>query len=151
MSASPDFESVILDEIASIQDEVDAIRPLLDKLRVATPDLIELRAMGATLHAFYTGVERVLLLIAKHIDHRVPQSGHWHRDLLNQMTSSTDSRPSILSFDVSARLADFLAFRHVFRHSYSDQLRWELMQPLANDMGRTLRLIQSSVNRWLNR
>jgi hypothetical protein len=146
LNASPDLVSAILVELASIQDEMNAVHPLLFKLKRAEPDEIELRAVGATLHSFYTGIERILLLVANHLDESVPNSPRWHRDLISQMSRSTNRRAEILSSELALQFTDYLAFRHVFRHSYSNQLRWTLMRPLVDLMPTTLESFRSSLH-----
>jgi hypothetical protein len=41
-------------------------------------NLVELTAMASVLHSFYSGVEKILLVVAKKIDENVP--GHTHFD-----------------------------------------------------------------------
>ena len=149
MSASRESITLILDELAAIREETETVQPLLSKLKNDEPDSIQLRAVAATLHAFYTGIERVLILVAKNIDQHVPDSPHWHRELLSQMCRSSENRPKILSPDLATLLADYLAFRHVFRHSYSDQFRWALMQPLAGGMTKTLESLRAHLRESL--
>ena len=56
--------------------------------------------------------------VARRLDGGVPESRHWHQDLLIQMTLDTPDRRAVISPETYARLARYLAFRHFFRHSY---------------------------------
>lgn len=67
-----DFVERITDETELLHQEVDTIRPLADKLHVMDPDPVELRAAAASLHAFYSGMERVLLLLVRRLDSTLP-------------------------------------------------------------------------------
>lgn len=78
-----DFVERITDEIELLHQEVDAIQPLADKLQLIDPDPVELRAAAASLHAFYSGIERVLLLLVEYLGfrhvfrHNYPETLRW--------------------------------------------------------------------------
>ena len=97
MRKSPKLDTSVRTELADLKAEIEAVAPLLKKLAVQEPDSIELRAVAATLHAFYNGIERVFLLIARHVDEMTPQGITWHRDLLSQMTDSSTRRAPVVS------------------------------------------------------
>ena len=80
-------------ELSDLSAELGSVRPLLDKLLNSTPDAIEIRAVATTLHAFYNGVERTFVLIAKRFQEPVGQSYAWHRDLLVQMSAPNRGPP----------------------------------------------------------
>jgi hypothetical protein len=44
---------------------------------------VYLDSVALNLHSFYSGLEKLFELIAKHIDHSIPEGETWHRDLLN--------------------------------------------------------------------
>ena len=69
--------------------------------------------------------------IAKKIDRKVPETTKWHQDLLTQMTKTTSNRVNVLSPVVADRLADYLGFRHFYRHSYSFSLEWGKLEKLV--------------------
>ena len=80
----------------------------------------------------------------------MPDSTQWHRDLLNRMTQTTPKRKSVLASETAEQLADYLSFRHFFRHSYSFFLEWdeleELVTPLAQLWSKTKIEIQAFLN-----
>jgi hypothetical protein len=45
-----------------------------------------LDSVALNLHGFYSGLERLFELIARHVDRALPTGETWHRDLLQQMT-----------------------------------------------------------------
>jgi hypothetical protein len=94
------------------------------------PDLVEITALASVLHSFYNGLENIFLSIAKGIDADVPTGSQWHRDLLAQMAQSTSNRAPVLTVETAHQLADYLGFRHFFRHSYSFFLDWNEMERL---------------------
>jgi hypothetical protein len=86
------------------------------------------------LHSFYNGLENIFLSIAKGIDQKVPTGAQWHRDLLNQMAEATSGRGPVLTIETTHRLANYLAFRYFYQHSYSFLLSWEEMQKLVTEL-----------------
>lgn len=46
---------------------------------------IYLDSVALNLHSFYSGLEHIFELIARHIDQAFPTGETWHRDLLHQM------------------------------------------------------------------
>ena len=98
------------------------------------------------LHAFYTGVERMLELIASDLDESRPTTPHWHRDLLAQMSVAIpDIRPAVLRPETSAALIEFLEFRHVVRNVYTFNLRPDRLAELVNRLQPTFQLIESDL------
>lgn len=134
LSELRNLDRAVKAELEDLGSEIAAVQPLVDKLSATDPDSIEIRAIAGTLHAFYNGVERVLVLISKHFGEDSRESHSWHRDLLTRMAAQTEARPAVLSTEMSSALTEFLAFRHFFRHAYPMRLRWERIQPLVESL-----------------
>ena len=82
-----------------------------------------LDSVALNLHGFHSGLERLFELIARHIDHKFPNSPTWHRDLLWQMTQDlVDVRPALISKDNALALDEFRRFRHLVRNVYTVDL-----------------------------
>jgi hypothetical protein len=92
-----EFEQRVTDELESLDEELSAIAPLRAKLRQTDPDPIELRAAATTLHAFYNGVERLLMHVSRRFDDSIPTGISWHRELLNHAAEATSDRSAVLS------------------------------------------------------
>ncbi len=133
-------------EIEQIDLLFQAYADLLDRVQKRTPDLVEVTAVASVLHSFYNGLENILLSIAKCIDESVPTGAQWHRDLLTQMTEATSMRGAVLTVSTARQLADYLGFRHFYRHSYSLFLEWgeleKLVMPLARVWEQARREVQ---------
>lgn len=112
-------------EIEQIDQLLTSYADLLDRVQRRTPDLVELAALASVLHSFYNGLENVFLSITKGIDGNTPQGPHWHRDLFAQMVKPSPNRGAVLTEEANRQLADYLAFRHFYRHSYSFFLEWD--------------------------
>ena len=136
-------------ELEDLQTEIQAVAPLFDKVQTVGPDPIEIRAIAATLHAFYNGAERIFLLIAKTVDQQVPDSSHWHRELLEQMHVANNLRAAIIDDQLYQQMIDYMGFRHFFRHSYPMELNWRVMEPLTRNLRiaheRFMHLIESYI------
>ncbi|MEI6502250.1 MAG: hypothetical protein WCP21_14635 [Armatimonadota bacterium] len=109
------------------------------------PDEIELAALAAMLHSFDNGVENLLKRIAVETGEGLPVGDVWHRRLLDQMAGATDDRPAVLSEDLRSRLRLYLDFRHVFRHSYTFDLRWDKMRKPVLHCDETLTALRASL------
>lgn len=144
----PDLKDQIAVEMAQLQQLLELHEPLLEKCRSEDPNPIELSAMAALLHSFYTGAENLFRRVAMEIDGGMVQGEEWHRRLLRQMTEVKAGRPEVISPQLYDRLLPYLQFRHVFRSSYSFQLRWDKMAPLVLDCKETLIALQAEIARF---
>jgi HepT-like protein len=117
--------------MGQIDQLLAAYAQLWERIQAHTPDLVELTAIASVLHSFYNGVENIFLSIAKGVDQHVPSGAQWHRDLLLQTTEATTKRRGVISAEFMPQLADYLGFRHFYRHSYSFFLDWEEMKSLV--------------------
>lgn len=126
-----DLEEQIDLELALLGELLDLHRPLFEKCHGEEPTVIELSALAATLHSFYSGIENLFKRIAISLDGAVPSGQTWHQILLESMTRPTAGRPAVLSEELRNRLKAYLDFRHVFRNAYLFLLRWNKMAPLV--------------------
>ena len=121
-------------EIGQIDQLFETYHDLLEKSQRESPNLVEITAIASVLHSFYNGVENIFLVVAKGIDNNVPAGQQWHRDLLKQMAEATSHRKAILTTELTNQLADYLGFRHFYRHSYSFHLDWTELEKLVNPL-----------------
>lgn len=125
------------------------IHGLLVQCREMTPNEIELAALAATLHSFYTGVENIFKRIAVELDDDPIQGDSWHRNLLLRMKAPSAHRPALLSPELHDLLNEYLRFRHVFRNAYSFDLDWRKMSPLVLRLENTYQEVQKSLDDFL--
>jgi hypothetical protein len=63
---------------------------------------VYLDSVAFNMHAFYSGLERLFELIAKHVDEASPEGAAWHRDLLLRMADDLpEIRPAVISKKMS--------------------------------------------------
>jgi len=129
---------------------LDAHRPLLDKCIVSQPDPIDLSALAAMLHAFYTGMENALKRIEVELGEESPRGEGWHMRLLSAMARAGRSRPPVISQSLKEALRPYLEFRHVFRQAYSFQLKWARMSRLVLESGALLERLCGELDAFLD-
>ena len=99
-------------------------------------DAVEASALR--LHNFYTGVERMLLLVSRVVNGGTPAQGEgWQRRLLERMAMATDTRPALLHESTQQELQEYLRFRQLVRNLYADELRAEPIQRLIEQLQHT--------------
>jgi hypothetical protein len=76
---------------------LSGIHGLLTKCRTTAPTKIELSALAALLHSFYTGVENIFKRVAVELDGEPVRGDAWHRVLLLRMNAPAAHRPALLS------------------------------------------------------
>lgn len=126
LSRLPEKIRLGIHELAMVREQVTPLLLLSD----TSVGVVERAAACAMLHSFYTEIEKILKLIAREWDGQVPSSEAWHRELLKQMSTSTATRPAVLSPPLMEILGEFLAFRHLFRGASIVLMRWEKLAPL---------------------
>ena len=123
-------------------------RPLLEKCAASPPNDIELSALAAMLHSFYTGIENIFKRTTLELGDPMPGGESWHKDLLDGMTEVTGNRKPVLSPGLRGRLKEYMEFRHVFRHAYTFDLRWDRMKTLVLGCEETLQLVEGDLDRF---
>lgn len=117
-------------EISQIEKELSSYQSLFELVQKRDPDLIELTALGAVLHSFYTGFEKILYMVAKQIDKNIPGGYNWHKELLFSSSKENSQRKKIISSESYDLLLEYLSFRHFFRHAYDFNLKWSKLKNL---------------------
>jgi len=116
---------------------------------VNKPDFIETRAAGSILHDFYCGVEKIFERIAVHIDSKLPKGEDWHTDLLLQIAHPIKGvRDAVVSTDLLEKFKEYLRFRHLFRHIYGFELRWERFKDLSLSLFTILSEFKNNLERF---
>ncbi len=133
-------------ELSLIHRLLDSQRDLLRKVRDREPDSVELLALSALLHSFYTGLETAFKRIALEIDGHMPSGIRSHSDLLMQMARPYGARSAVISDDLRCRLGEYMDFRHMFRHAYSFDLKWRKMSGLVLSCVETLDSVEAELS-----
>ncbi len=136
-------------EREQLQRLLSGIHALLAKCRDTAPTEIELSALAATLHSFYTGVENIFKRVAVELDGKPVRGDAWHRELLLRTKTPTARHPALLSEELHDTLNEYLRFRHVFRNAYSFDLDWRKMSPLVLRLEATFQKLENALDNFL--
>lgn len=90
-----------------------------------------LDSVALGLHGFYSGLESLLLQVARHLDDNVPDGDGWHAKLITQMHVETDLRPAVIALSDVEFLDELRRFRHLVRNVYAFNLLPDRIQPLV--------------------
>ncbi len=113
-------------ELTELDQIIARAQKAWEQARVKPEEFAYLDSVALNLHAFYSGVERLFELIARHIDEHVPSGATWHRNLLRQMaTEMPERRPAVIHPQLVEDLDLFRRFRHLVRNVYTFNLRPE--------------------------
>ncbi len=137
-------------DIGQVDHLLESYADLLERSQRSTLDLVEVTAIASVLHSFYNGLENIFLVIAKGIDSDIPTGNQWHRDLLTRMTEPTSNREAVLTIKTAHRLADYLGFRHFYRHSYSFFLKWGELEKLVTSLGEVWKQTKAELELFLD-
>lgn len=122
-------------ESRRLEKLVDGLIAMEQRLSSSTETV---EAAALRLHSFYTGVERILLLVSRVVNGGTPSRGEgWHRRLLERMAMSTETRPAVLSESTQLELQEYLRFRHLVRNLYADELRAAPIEQLIGQLRQT--------------
>jgi len=97
---------------------------------------VYLDSVALNLHGFYSWVERLFELIARHVDRDLDlvTGETWHQDLLQRMTKDIQERPALISGESASMLDELRRFRHLLRNIYTFNLVPEKMKPLVSSL-----------------
>lgn len=136
-------------QIEQINQLLTVYADLFQRVQQRPPDVVEIAAVASVLHSFYNGLENIFLAIAKGVDQQVPTGSQWHRDLLVQMSQPTARRRSVISAELARTLAEYLGFRHFYRHSYSFFLEWEELERLVIPLSEVWAQVKTGISEFL--
>jgi hypothetical protein len=105
-----------------LDSQVESLVRLRERWQREGADGERVDAAALRLQSLYTGIERCLLQIVRVLNGSTPEGTDWHRRLLDRLTLATDLRPAVLSDATARDLRELLAFRHLVRHRYADDL-----------------------------
>ena len=94
-----------------------------------------INSVALHLHSFYSGIERVLRMIADEFDGGVLGGENWHAELLRQMQFEVPSvRPRVLRPETVELLEEYRKFRHLIRNIYATNILPERLEKLIDTL-----------------
>ena len=138
-------------ELGEIERVVEkALQALDNAVRDAANETFYYDSVALNLHGFYSGVERIMELVAAEIDEARPGGRHWHQQLLEQMALEVPSvRPAVISEQTCECLTEYLAFRHIVRKLYTFNFRPERLKELTERLPATFSSFRQDADQFL--
>jgi hypothetical protein len=133
-------------EVERIEEVINEASPLFSSCQTKDPDFIVKSASAMIMHSFYNGIENIMLLIVKKMDSNLPDGTQWHKKLLARALNKTENRTPIFREELKEPLDEYLRFRHIVRHLYGPQLKWEDMKNLFLDMNMIWKIVKEDLN-----
>ena len=167
-SAWPELRARLEGEVEMPEDPIDAlifeIETELRRLKQVAMDLDEFLQSAPSepgkvlvqggakyLHDFYNGVERIFERIAVRMDEDLPAGSNWHTLLLQRMGAPFGSRrPAVIDRNLEVQLSEYLRFRHLFRHTYGYDLKWERVRELSQELPGVFRALEDQLDVFLS-
>jgi len=116
------------------------------------PSYVEIRAAASILHDFYSSIERIFKKIALLIDKNLPSGENWHIELLSQMAKPfANIRGPVISEELFENLKEYLKFRHLFRHIYGFELKWERFNELCTKLENIIKELKAEIEKFLEK
>ncbi|MGH7859119.1 MAG: hypothetical protein ACREQY_17470 [Candidatus Binatia bacterium] len=142
--------ATIRDDLVNLERLVAEAVAASTRFAEAEPSRLELRGIGAIVHDFYTGIERLFETIAPELNGGIPASPSWHRELLQNMTLDLPGiRPPVVTKATAHLLGELLRFRHLFRNVYGFDLEWARLGALLGRLPVAGRALRQDVERFL--
>lgn len=137
-------------ELKNLQRLVQEMDELIRELP-EIPGFIETRAAGSIVHDFYCGIEKIFERIAIAVDKNLPEGEDWHKQLLRQMAIPYKGvRREVITEELMMELKEYLSFRHLFRHIYGFNLKWEQLSLLCYSLGSLYKKLKLALTDFLN-
>ena len=126
----------VLGELADLESSVQkSLKSWASAKKGVKDQDVYLDSVALNMHAFYSGLESLFELIARHIDGSTPEGVSWHRDLLSRMADDLPGvRPAVISKEISRELDQYRRFRHLARNVYATNLNPEKMSGLVEKL-----------------
>jgi len=136
-------------EIKNLERLNKEMKDLLAKIG-EKPTFVEVRAGASIFHDFYSGVEKIFERVAISVDKNLPKGENRHIELLSQMAKPfIGIREPVISEDLFQNLKEYLRFRHLFRHIYGFELKWERIRELCVNIEDIFSKVKFEVERFL--
>lgn len=137
-------------ELKNLERVVERASVLLAKIS-ETPSEEEIISSGKRVHDFYNGVEQTFERIEKRVEVPLPAGENWHTLLLEQAERDVPNRrPAVIDHALAVRLQEYLRFRHLFRHTYGDDLAWARLCPLVEMLPQLFTEFKTRIERFLS-
>lgn len=135
---------VQIKEIEKIFSDID------DRRRGAKRSKVRLESLAYKLHNLYCAFEDMFKIIARHFENQVEDIAKYHKELLKRMALHIEGvRPALLSEETFKILDELRSFRHLFRHAYAYELKYEKLKPVVESADKLRAVYKGEIERFL--
>ena len=146
-----ELKELVAIDVDATEETLSNLQSLQAQLADREPSVHDQAAFGAYVRDAYTGLENILLRLAKCLKMPIPDSANWHVELTKLFSvSPIAGLPSLFSADLLVQINDYRAFRHIFNKRYTAHLDWAKLQPLVSQPPQTFRAFHARVAELLN-
>lgn len=155
MGESPELlASQIRLELNKLEELVNSFNAEVLPLLSLSDDEVTVLHKGGTgyyIHNFYNGLENIFSAIARFYENDLSRDS-WHRDLLTRMLLSIKNyRPAVIDRELFTELEEYRSFRHVYRHIYGFELKWQRERDLAEKLPAVYKNALRQINSFLEK
>jgi len=147
------LKSRLDDEIIALESNFEKLQTVIAQAKTVDEIIIN-PALASYVVDFYGGCERISERVAVTIDGGMPLGENWHQELLKQMAESGgDNRPPLWNGSLLLELDEYRKFRHLARHIYNIELKFERVLVLAQNVQLVLAKVKQAIalfNEWLD-
>ena len=139
MQKKYEYIKLLKSEILSLTEKITGLETKLflklekqaKRRSIPEEEIITISYYISGIYSFY---EDLFQKIANTFENTISDKTMWHSELLNRMSLTIENiRPKVISPENLEILNELRRFRHVFRYSYSFELKWEKIKELATN------------------
>ena len=145
-------------EFAVLFEEANLLAQVLPTLIAESPAQgtaqrwIQIAGVAAAIEKIYSGMERILLILARQVDGAsIDKTDAWHATLLNRMANPfPEIRGPVISPECKVGLDRFRSFRHRVRNNYGISLDAAIVLDRAGELAPVLESFHREVSDFLS-
>lgn len=138
---------------AEIETQLKEIKEIYARIeeRRKKKDQITIESLGYQLHNLYCAFEDLFEIVARTFENQIENKSRYHSELLKRMAISIEGvRPALISKESYPLLDNLRAFRHFFRHAYTQSLDERRLAIVLEDALRLKDLYEKEAAGFLN-
>ncbi|MCX7725761.1 MAG: hypothetical protein N2053_02805 [Chitinispirillaceae bacterium] len=142
--------SRIKKEFELLYELIRKYQKLFDRIMRVEPTEIEKIALYGILQMYYSGIERIFLLIISNYDSGFKNAISNDAEILERVVMPSPSRSPVISKFLMEQLQPYLAFRMAFFQSFCYEIEWGKIRNLVLEAEEILLVLEAEINFFLS-